>query len=63
MDVHDETRIIDSCYVAGWENIIAIFLGVKNTFSFTWESSYAMTSSLSPGKFQAHCKMFLKVIR
>ena len=31
-DVHDEMHLIHSCYGAGWENISAIFLGVKNTF-------------------------------
>ena len=32
MDVRDETHTIHLCYAAGWENISAIFLGVKNTF-------------------------------
>ena len=32
MGVHDETHKVHSCYAAGWENISAIFLGVKNTF-------------------------------
>ena len=32
MDARDETQKIHSCYAAGWENISAIFLGVKNTF-------------------------------
>ena len=37
-----------------------IFLGVKNTFLFTREGSYArQASSHSSGKCQAHCKMFL----
>ena len=35
MDVFDETHIIHSCYAAGWENISAIFLGVKKTFEFS----------------------------
>ena len=32
MDVNDEMHINHSFYAAGWENISAIFLGVKNTF-------------------------------
>ena len=32
MDVRDETHIIHSCYAAGWKNISAIFLGVRNIF-------------------------------
>ena len=46
MDVCDDTHIIHLCYAAGWKNIGAIFLGVKNSFQFTRESSYAMKSKL-----------------
>ena len=43
------------------KNISGIFLGVKNTFLFTKECSYALMS-LSSGKSQAHGKMFQKVL-
>ena len=32
MDARDKTHMIHSRYAAGWENISAIFLRVKNTF-------------------------------
>ena len=45
MGVHDEMHIIHVMQLAG-ENISAIFLGVKNTFYFSREGSYAMTNKL-----------------
>ena len=45
MDVSNETHKTQVMQLAG-KNISAIFLGVKNTFWFASEGSYAMTSKL-----------------
>ena len=57
MNVHDKTHVIRSCWAADWENISAIFLGVKNTY-LIYKGRQLCTS---PGTFEGHCKMFLKV--
>ena len=46
------------------KNISAIFLGVTNPFNLPGKAVMRReTSFLSPGKFQGHCKMFVKVLR
>ena len=64
MDVRDETHIIDSCYAASWEKHKCHLPGSEEHLLIYQGRQFVMTSiSLSPGKLQAHCKMFLKVLR
>ena len=65
MDVRDETHIIHSCYAAGWEKyLVPSSWECRTPFDLPGKKVMRQqASSLSPGKFQAHCKIFLKVLR
>ena len=65
MDVRNEMHIIHSRYAAGWDKILV-------PSSWEWRTPFNLpgkavmrwqASSLSPGKFQAHCKFFVECSR
>ena len=65
MDVRDETHIIRPCYTAGWEKYYGHLPGSEEHLLIYQRRQLCddKQAPFSLGKFQAHCKMFLKVLR
>ena len=66
MDVRNETHIIHSCSAAGWEKYLCHSPGSKQHVLIHQGRQLCSDKealSCSPGKFQAHFKMFLEVLR